>query len=134
MAPVTGMVEGAFVVDRDFYQGREIRGLRLTFERGAVTSMEAESGLDAFKALYDATRTGKEQFAYVDVGINPDVRLVPGSRMGAYMPAGMVTVGIGGNTWAGGDDDVPSGTNWFLPGSTLEVDWEVLVEGGELKL
>jgi aminopeptidase len=134
LAPVPGTAEGKLVVDRDFFQGKEIRKLTLTFEAGNVTSMTAESGLESLKALYDASGAGKEQFAYVDVGINPGVRVVPGSRMAAFMPAGMVTVGIGGNTWAGGENAVPFGTAYFLPGSTLKVDGRVVVEGGGLKL
>lgn len=133
LAPEPGTAEGRLVVDRDFFQGKEIRRLDFTFKGGKVTSMSAESGMEAFQALYDATGTGKEQFAYVDIGINPNVRLVPGSRMTAFMPAGMVTVGIGGNTWAGGENTVLFGTSYFLPGSTLKVDGKTIVEAGKLK-
>jgi len=134
LAPVDGTADGKVVVDRQFFQGKEIQELTLTFKAGKLTSMTAKSGLEPLKDLYDAAGLGKDIFAYIDLGINPNVRLVPGSRMVAWMPAGMITVGIGGNTWAGGENNVAYGLSNFLPGSTLKVDGKVLVESGMLKL
>ena len=48
------------------------------------------------------------------------------------MAAGMVTVGIGNNTWAGGQNESSFFMPSFLPGSTLTVDGEVLVKDGAL--
>lgn len=134
LAPVPGTAEGKVVVDRQFFQGNEIQNLTLTFKAGKLTSMTAKSGLEPLKASYDAAGPGKEVFASIDVGINPDVRLVPGSRMANFVPTGMVTVGIGNNFWAGGENNVGYMMYSFLPGSTLEVDGKVLVEKGVLKL
>ena len=114
-------------------RGREILGLTLTFKAGKLTSMTAKSGLEPLQALYDASGPGKELFGFIDIGINPNVRLLPDSRLVAFMPAGMVTVGVGGNTWAGGENEAPFALNGFLPGSTFKVDGQVLVEGGALK-
>lgn len=133
LTPVPGTAEGKIVVDRQFFQGKEIEGLTLTFKAGKLTSMTAKSGLEPAKALYDASGSGKDLFAFVDVGMNPNVHLVPGSRMVAWMPAGMITVGIGGNLWAGGENDVAYSMVNYLPGSTLKVDGKVLVENGALK-
>jgi len=105
----------------------------LTFAKGKLTGMKAASGLDAIKALYDATEgSSKDEFAVVDIGINPDVELAPGSKMIGWMPAGMVTVGIGNNQWAGGSNRSTFGLFPFLPGSTVEVDGRVIVKDGKL--
>jgi leucyl aminopeptidase (aminopeptidase T) len=133
LTPVPGTAEGKVVVDRQFYLGKEILGLTLTFKAGKLTSMTAKSGIEPLKALYDASGPGKELFAFVDIGINPNVRLVPGSRMVAWMPAGMITVGIGNNIWAGGENNTSYSSESFLPGFTLKVDEKVLVENGILK-
>jgi len=133
LAPVPGTAEGKVVVDRQFFQGSDVQGLTLTFKAGNLTSMTAKSGLEPLKALYDAAGPGKEVFAFIDMGINPSVRSVPGSRMVGYMPAGMVTVGIGNNTLAGGENNAGYGMTNFLPGSTLEVDGRILVERGVLR-
>jgi hypothetical protein len=95
--------------------------------------MKAASGLDAIKALYDATEgSSKEEFAVIDIGINPDVELIPHSKLIGWMPAGMVTMGIGNNQWAGGSNASTFGLFPFLPGSTLAVDGKVLVKDGKL--
>lgn len=134
LAPVPGTAEGKVVVDRQLFQGGEIQDLTLTFKAGKLTSMTAKSGLEPLKALYDASGPGKDAFASIDIGINSNVHLVPGSSMVTFMSAGMVTVGIGNNTWAGGENNVGYGMSNFLRGCTLEVDDKVLVEKGVLKL
>ena len=134
VAPVPGTAEGKVVVDRQFYQGKEILGLTLTFKAGKLTSMTAKSGLEPLKALYDAAGPGKDLFAAIDLGINPNVRLLPGSHMVAWMPVGMVTVGFGNNTWAGGENNASFGLYSFLPGSTVKVDGKVLVTDGILAM
>ena len=133
LTPVPGTAKGKVVVDRQFYQGKEIRKLELTFKSGKLTSMKAESGLEAFKARYDASGAGKDVFSFVDVGINPNVQLIQGSKMTAWMANGMISVGVGDNTWAGGENESNYDTAYFLPGSTLKVDGKVVVENGVLK-
>lgn len=133
LAPVPGTAEGKVVVDHHFYQGKEITGLTLTFKAGKLTSMTAKSGLEALKKMYDAAGAGKEDFAFVDLGINPNVTLTPGSKLLAWMPSGMVTVGIGNNVWAGGENKSPYSLPCFLPGSTLKLDGKAVVENGVLK-
>lgn len=133
LSPVPGTAEGTVVVDRQFYQNIEILGLTLTFKAGKLTSMTAKSGLGPLKKMYDAAETGKEEFAFIDLGINPNVAVKAGSKLVAWMPAGMVTIGIGNNMWAGGENKTPYSLASFLPGSTLKVDGKVLVENGVLK-
>jgi len=131
--PVPGTAEGIVVFDRFFHQDKEVAGLTLTVKAGKVISMSAKSGIEPFKAFYDAAEPGKEEFSTVDLGINPDVHLKQGSKLGAFMPAGMVTVGIGNNIGSGGENKSPFGYAFFLPGSTVKVDGKVLVENGVLK-
>lgn len=133
LAPVSGTAEGKVVVDRQFYQGKEITGLTLTFKAGKLTSMTAKSGLDPLKKLYDAAEPGKEEFAFIDLGLNPNVQVKAGSKLVAWMPAGMVTIGIGNNIWAGGDNKSTYSNAFFLPGSTVKVDGKILVENGILQ-
>lgn len=133
LSPVPGTAEGTVIVDRQFYQGKEILGLAMIFKAGKLTSMTAKSGLEPLREMYDAAGSGKDEFAFIDIGINPNVTLKPGSKLVAWMPAGMVTVGIGNNVWAGGENKNPYSLATFLPGSSLKVDGKVLVENGVLK-
>jgi hypothetical protein len=68
------------------------------------------------------------------LGINPNVKLSPNSKLGNWVPAGSVTVGAGSNTWAGGDNNVSAGWTGFLPGSAVTIDGKTLVENGVLKI
>jgi aminopeptidase len=132
VTPVTGTAEGVVVVDRDFYQGKLVEGITLTFKAGKLTSMTAKSGLEPLKAMYDAAGPGKEEFSFIDIGMNPDVKIKPGSMLLTWIPSGMLTIGIGNNIWAGGENKNPYGYNFFMPWSTLTVDGKILIENGEL--
>ena len=133
LAPVPGTAEGKIVVDHQYFQGKDIPGFTMSISGGKVVSMTAKSGLDALKASYDAAAPGKEVLGVVDIGINPNVRHTAGSRMLSWVPAGMVTVGLGNNTWAGGENTTLFALSSFLPGSTVKVDGKAIVENGALK-
>jgi hypothetical protein len=96
--------------------------------------MTAKSGIEPLKAYYDAAESGKkDEFSVIDFGINPNVKVKPGSKFTNWVPAGMVTIAIGNNSWAGGDNKSPFGYQFFLPGCTIDVDGKTLVEKGNLK-
>ena len=132
LAPMPETANGKVVIDRYFYRGREIRDFTLTFENGRLASMDAASDFADFKEEYDAAGPGKDVFGFIDVGLNPNVQIPTGSRMMVWMAAGMVTVGFGSNAWAGGHNNVPYGTTTHIPGSTVRVDGQVVVDGGVL--
>ena len=81
MTPVPGTAEGRVVVDQQFFEGKAIPGFTLVISGGKVASMTARAGIDPLRAVYDAAAPGKELLAFVDIGINPNVRHAPGSRM-----------------------------------------------------
>ena len=125
--------EGTIVIDRHYFQGREIRDLRMTFKNGKLVSMTAKSGLEPLKALYDASGNARDQFAALDIGINPDLRIPREGRLTAWMASGMITVGVGSNTWAGGDNASDFALYTHLRNGTLTVDGDTLVREGLLK-
>lgn len=134
-APVPGTAEGTVVVSQTYSNGKEVTNLKLTFAGGKMTQMTGSGpGFDDLKKEYDATGDGKEVFSFVDFGINPNLHVWPASKLGNWVQSGMVTVGIGNNTWAGGDNKVSYGLDMFLPGSTVMLDGKMVVENGVLKL
>jgi leucyl aminopeptidase (aminopeptidase T) len=134
LAPVRGTAQGKVVIDRMFYAGKEINGLTLSFAQGKLVSMTSESDITRIKADYDAAGAGKEEFAFIDIGINPDIKIIPGSKMTSWIPAGMVTVGIGDNSWAGGDNNISYSLFGHMEGTTVEADGKTLVADGKLNL
>jgi aminopeptidase len=132
LTPVPGTGEGTVVADQFFFQGKPIEGLRLVFKGGKVTSMTAKDGLEPLQAAYDAAGPGKDVLGVIDIGINPGIESPERSPMHVWGKAGTVTVSVGGNTWAGGDNQVSFGLPVYSPGSTLTVDGKPLVQDGKL--
>jgi aminopeptidase len=132
---VPGTASGKVVESQTFFRGKEVTNLTLTFVAGKLTEMTGSGpGFADLKASYDANPEGKELFGFVDFGINPNLKIWPTSKLGNWVQSGMVTVGIGNNTWAGGDNKVSYGLTNYLPGSTVTVDGKAVVEAGVLKL
>lgn len=129
--PAPGSANGRIVFDRVLFMGKEITGVTIDIKNGKVTSMTGGAGFDAIKAQYDAAGAGKDEFAIFDIGINPAVKQSP--KLLSWVPAGMVSLAIGGNAWAGGGNDSAYGLTGFVPGSTVTVDDKTLVENGTLK-
>jgi leucyl aminopeptidase (aminopeptidase T) len=134
--PVPGSAEGKVVHSRTFYRGKQIDNLTLTISGGKVTAMTGSGpGYADLKAEYDAVDDArKDLLGFVDLGINPNVKLPTSSSVGTWVPAGTVTVGTGSNTWAGGDNSVSYGATIFLPGSTVTLDGKPIIENGTLKI
>jgi leucyl aminopeptidase (aminopeptidase T) len=136
VTPVAGSADGKLVSSRTYYRGQQVDNLTYTITAGKVTAMSGSGpGYAGFKAEYDAVQDPrKDLLGYIDLGINPNVKLPAASVVGTWVPAGTVTIGTGGNTWAGGDNSVPYGSTVFLPGSTVTLDDKTIVDNGVLKL
>ncbi|MBV9924623.1 MAG: aminopeptidase [Acidobacteria bacterium] len=133
--PVPGTAEGKVVLKKEYFNGQEINDLTLTFAAGKLTGITGSGpGFERMKAVYDAAGEGKDLFAVVDFGINPNVKLPANSQLATWVPAGTVTVGVGNNSWAGGDNKTPYGYFVSLPGTTVTLDGKTVVEAGQLKL
>ncbi|MFO0879158.1 MAG: aminopeptidase [Gemmataceae bacterium] len=133
LTPVPDSANGTIVGPLVFWEGEVIRRLRLTFRKGKLTGMTADSGLDRLSKVYASHGAGKERLGAVDIGINPGVQPPPGSLLRSFIAEGTITVALGNNTWAGGDVNTPFGLNVHLTQATLRVDDTVLVASGRLR-
>jgi leucyl aminopeptidase (aminopeptidase T) len=134
--PVPGSANGKVVHSHDFFRGKAVDNLTMQFKDGKMVSLSGTGpGYADLRAAYDAVRDPrKDLFGFVDLGINPNVKLPANSRVGSWIPAGTITVGVAGNTWAGGDNSVPFGLTAYLPGSTVTLDGKPIIEQGQLKM
>ena len=132
LTPVPGTARGTIVVDKFFFQGKPVAGLRLEFAGGKLTSMAAEEGIEPLKAAYDAAGPGKDVLGVVDLGINSGIKSPDQSPVHVWAKAGTVTVSVGNNTWAGGDNRTNFGLAAYAPGSTVTVDGKPLVQDGKI--
>jgi leucyl aminopeptidase (aminopeptidase T) len=129
---IPGSAEGVLVTDDDVFGGKRLAGLRLEFKQGRVVSMTAKSGLEAFKAEYDAAGRGKDVLSALDFGINPGLKLPAGKPIHSWTRAGMVTVVVGDNAWAGGDINMGFGLFTHLGNGSADVDGRAIVRDGKL--
>ena len=136
VTPVKGTAEGTIKVNRTPFEEVELEALALTFKAGKLTSHTAKPGpgYERWKKLYAAASENKDEFGYVDIGINPNIKAPAGSKLANWVAAGTISVGTGNNIWAGGDNSTSWNHPLFLTGGTLTVDGKVIVEGGMLKV
>jgi aminopeptidase len=132
LTPVPGTANGVVVADHLFYQGDRIDGLRLEVKDGKVVGMTAKSGLDQLKEYYELAGPGKDILSVVDIGINPSIEVPEGGAVNVWSRAGAVTLVVGDNTWAGGDNRVNFSIPPEIKNATLEVDGTALVKDGKL--
>jgi len=135
-APVPGTAEGKVVIDRLPFEDGEVNGLTWTIKAGKLTAMTAKPGpgFERFKAFYDSAPAGKDVFSVIDLGINSEAGSAASSKLLSYILAGQVSVNLGGNSFAEGENATSFGVAGFLPGSTVTVDGKPLIEKGALKV
>jgi hypothetical protein len=109
-----------------------VDGLRLELKGGKLVGMTAKSGLDQLEQYYKVAGPGKDVFGVVDIGINPAIEVPEGGAVNVWSRAGAVTVGVGNNTWAGGDNRVNFALFPEIKNATLEVDGTAIVKDGKL--
>ena len=131
---VAGSAEGKVVFDHFYFEFKDCRNVVFTVKAGKIAGIAAETGLERLREVYDAAAPGKERLTTMDLGINPNMRLAPGSRLRTYMPAGMIGVSFGDDLWAGGDLSNGFGLGGEVADGTLTLDGKALIENGELKV
>jgi leucyl aminopeptidase (aminopeptidase T) len=134
VSAVPGTAEGTFVAENFFYEGKLIRNLQLTFRSGKLIKMDGEGDLTAMKELYEAAPEGRDLFAGVDIGINPNVKAPPKTHFVSWIGEGTITVGFGRNDWLGGENKVPFALYAHLLDGTLTIDRKPLIRNGRLVL
>lgn len=132
LTPVAGTAEGRIVCDRDYFANQEVKGLTMDFKAGRLVSWSGPAAFDRAKEIYDAAGAGKDEFGVIDIGVNPEVSGSAAANVLNFVRAGMVTIAIGNNLWAGGTNDSVYGLQIYLTGQTLAVDGKVLVDNGKL--
>jgi len=128
-----GTAEGKVVIDKMLWDGQEVRGLTLVYSKGKLASMTAATAIESLKARYDAAGSGKDQFGYIDIGLNPETKLPLGTGRIVWTAPGAVTVGLGDNRGFGGTNASDFGLATQIGGATVKADGKTIVENGVLK-
>jgi leucyl aminopeptidase (aminopeptidase T) len=124
---------GTLAVPHFTFRGVPVRNLRLTFEDGRVTGMSADEHGEMLKEFLDASSENSKNLSIIDIGLNSESKPLPGSSYYSWEMGGMVTVAMGNNSWAGGDNDADGGLSIYVAGATLTVDGNKIVADGNLE-
>ncbi len=133
-SPLETAADGVVKVKAAQYRGIKIEDLTLKFREGRVVKLSAAKGAEILKEALALSSGDKDRIAVIDVGLNPQSRLIPGSSFRSYEMEGLVTLGIGGVTWAPTENRSDFAATFFLPNATLEADGRTIVKDGKLKI
>lgn len=125
---------GTLVVPWTSFRGVPIENLKLTFRDGAMTKMSADSNQAMLEKYFAASSATLKNASIIDIGLNPRSRSPKGTHYYSWEMGGMVTVNLGNNSWAGGDNDSDAALSLHVPGTTVSIGGRTVVKGGQLAL
>lgn len=135
VAPVEASIHGRLVVDFAFRNGRAMRGVELTVEKGRVHVVEGpQPGGCAFREALALGLGDADVIGELGIGLNPGV-----DRFCGYGPTdekrrGTVHLGLGENRYFGGANAADVHWDVFVERPTLLVDGRAVIEAGALRL
>jgi aminopeptidase len=133
-APIrAGSANGTVVVPSMDFRGSALKNVTMTFKDGVMTKMSSESDLEGLRGFLDSTTGDTKMLSIVDIGVNPDSHPMEGSDYASWEMGGMVTLGMGDNSWTGGSVVSSGGLTFHLPRATLAVGETTVCDKGELK-
>ena len=135
VAPLEESVSGIIAYPVTQWDGRPVEGLKLHFEKGRVTRIEAAAGREAVEAALRSGGPGSEAFREFALGFNPELAVPERNPWIPYYGygSGVVRLALGDNTELGGN--VTSGRpRWWdlFVDTTVSVGDTVLVRSGKL--
>lgn len=112
--------------------GKMIKGLRLLFQNGRLSSYEGKDNLDVFDGMYRGATGDKDKIAFFSIGLNPNAKYM--GIFGDQLVQGTVTIGIGQNKDVGGENDTTSGYAQTITKASVTVDGKPLLSEGKFQL
>ena len=87
--------------------------------------------MEMLQKFFETTTANSKNLSLVDIGLNPHSQ--PLSHYRSWEMGGMVTLGVGNNAWAGGDNDADGGLTFHLTEASITVDGKKVVSNGNLE-
>jgi len=133
VAPLEDSVNGVLAIPKARFGDQTATGIRLSFTKGQVTDVTAETNLEAVKTFLTSAQ-GASRFRELGLGFNPKLQVPAGETALPYYGYGdaVARLGLGDNEEVGGDVR-GGGVRWlFFPNTTITVGETVLVKDGKL--
>jgi len=129
-----GSASGKLVVPWTQFRGVAVKNLELTFDHGRVTELSADTHQEMLQEYFASSSETLRELSIVDFGMNSESRTPAGSNYKSWEMGGMVTLGLGNNSWAGGSNDSDGALSLHVTGSTLSIDGDTIVEDGKIEI
>ena len=126
-----GSANGKLVVEHALFRGKAMENLELTFSDGRLTNIEGDN-TESLKDFFASADEATSRLSILDVGLNPHSHVLQGSNYRSWEMGGMVTLNIGNNAWAGGDNAGDGAFSVHIPGATVAVGGTRLTTRGQL--
>jgi leucyl aminopeptidase (aminopeptidase T) len=133
MAPLERSASGKVAVPRHRCKDSPLTEVSFELEHGQVRNLRASQGAECLRRDLAAFGEPAMVFGAFIIGLNPALHVIENGA--DYRPspaAGLVTLGIGGNEWAGGANKTQGGFQFPIVGATVVADGKVLVRQGRL--
>jgi leucyl aminopeptidase (aminopeptidase T) len=135
MAPLEGSAEGKLVVDGSLVPFGILKNpVELTVKKGMVVDIQGGNEAKAYKEFLDSFRDPYVfNIAEIGIGTNPQAKLT-GAPIEDERIEGGIIIGIGQNIVHGGKVKAKTHTDAIILNPTLEMDGEIVIEKGKLKI
>ncbi|NND60242.1 MAG: aminopeptidase [Gammaproteobacteria bacterium] len=126
-----GSAQGTLVVRKAMFRGKPIENLKLRFDNGRLTDVDGK-GASMLEDFFASSDEASSMLSVVDIGLNPHSQTPRGSDYMSWEMGGMVTLVIGNNAWAGGDNGGDGSFSVHVPGASVAAGGSRLTANGQL--
>lgn len=134
VSPLEETVNGVLVIGTGTIAGIQVESLKLTFEKGVVTKVQADKGKTAFEAKMKEL-PGLNYFREIGIGFNPKLIKPDNYDHVPYYGYGdgVVRLSLGNNIEVGGKVE-QEGVQWmFFLDTTVKVGNSIIVKDGSIQ-
>jgi len=125
---------GTVVIPNMDFRGNAVKNLKITFDNGRITDVTADENGDLISKNLEMSTGDKDVLSVIDIGLNPNSQPLENSDHYSWEMAGMVTVSVGSNSWAGGNVVSDNAMIFHLANSTLTIDGKNIISKGQLEV
>jgi aminopeptidase len=121
---------GVIVIPAYYFNAQKFTNLKIDFSNGTIQKISADQNVDDLSTRMLGKGASAVPLSALDLGLNSQSKVRGDYR--SFEMAGMVSLGVGDNDWAGGNINNGISYNFHLVDATLVVDGKDVVKSGSL--
>lgn len=123
---------GTLVVPSMPFRGVTVENLKIEFKNGRLITFSADKNEKILKEYFASSSGDYGVLALIDIGLNQNSKPMKKSNYYSWEMAGIVTLSMGNNNWAGCAVESDAGLSFNLSDTTLTFDDVTVVNEGKL--